>query len=83
MISSTSNNTVCISSEWLGKKTDDCKKKGGCAHCIHPQSASECAGKTMLAYTNLFSTNDYKNYDKIIKEYFKYRYGKRKHNLCL
>ena len=73
---------VVPQSDWK-KKTDDCKKKGECAHCTHPKSDSERAGKTMLAYTNLFSTNDYKNNDKIIKEYFKHRYDKRKHNLCL
>ena len=28
-------------------------------------------GKTLLDYTNLFSPNDFKNYDQIIKRIFK------------
>ena len=35
------------------------------------------AGKTFSDYTNLFSANDYKKNDKIIYEYFKYKYGRR------
>ena len=35
------------------------------------------AGKTFLDYTNLFSRNDYKNNDKIIYNYFKYKHGKK------
>ena len=33
------------------------------------------AGTTLLHYTNLFSTNDYKKNDKIMCEYFKHKYG--------
>ena len=32
------------------------------------------AGKTLLDYTNLFSTNDYKKNDKIIYKYLKDKY---------
>ena len=28
-------------------------------------------GRTLLDYTNLFSPNDYKKYDKVIYKYFK------------
>ena len=35
------------------------------------------AGKSLLDYTNLFSSNDYKKNDKIIYEYSKDRYGRR------
>ena len=35
-------------------------------------------GKTLLEYTNLFSSNGYKKNDKIICEYFKDKFGKRK-----
>ena len=41
------------------------------------------AGKTLLNYTNLFSPNDYKKNDKIIRNYFKDKYSKRKHESCL
>ena len=34
------------------------------------------SGKTLLDYTKLFSTNDYKMNDKIIFKYFKEKYGK-------
>ena len=33
--------------------------------------------KTLLAYTNLLSPNDYKRNDKIIYKYFKDKYGRR------
>ena len=33
--------------------------------------------KTLLAYTNLLSLNDYKRNDKIIYKYFKDKYGRR------
>ena len=36
------------------------------------------AGTTLLDYTNLFSSNDYKKNDKVIYKYFKDKYGKRK-----
>ena len=36
------------------------------------------AGKTLLDYTNSFSPNDYQRNDKIVSEYFKYKYSKRK-----
>ena len=36
--------------------------------------------KTLLDYTNLFSSNDYKNNDKIIYKYLKEIYDKRRHN---
>ena len=35
------------------------------------------AGKTLLDYTNLFYTNDYKKNDKIIYNYFKDKYDRR------
>ena len=35
------------------------------------------AGKTLLDYTNLFSSNNYKKNDKIIYKYFKDKYGRR------
>ena len=41
------------------------------------------AGKTLLNYTNLFSPNDYKKNDKIIRNYFKDKYSKRKRESCL
>ena len=34
-------------------------------------------GETLLDYTNLFSSNDYKKNDKIIYKYFKDRYDRR------
>ena len=34
------------------------------------------AGKTLLDYTNLFYTNDYKKNDEIIYKYFKDKYGR-------
>ena len=34
-------------------------------------------GKTLLDYTNLFSTNDCKKNDKIIYKYFKYKYSRK------
>ena len=34
------------------------------------------AGKTLLDYTNLFSTNDYKKNGKIIYKYFKDKYDR-------
>ena len=34
------------------------------------------SGKTLLDYTKLFSTNDYKMNDKITFKYFKEKYGK-------
>ena len=37
---------------------------------------SMLAGKTLLDYTNLFSTNDYKNNDKIIYKCFEDKYDK-------
>ena len=36
------------------------------------------AGKPLLDYSNLFSPNDYKKYDKIMHKYFKGIYGQRK-----
>ena len=33
-------------------------------------------GKTLLDYTNLFSSNDYKKNGKIIYKYFKDKYGR-------
>ena len=33
------------------------------------------AAKTLLDYTNLFSLNDYKKYDKIMYKYFKDKYN--------
>ena len=38
-------------------------------------------GKTSLDYTNLFSPKGYKKKGKIIYNYFKDRYGKKKHRL--
>ena len=38
------------------------------------------AGKTLLDYTNLFYTNDYKKNDKIIYQYFEDKYGKGKYS---
>ena len=35
-------------------------------------------GKTLLDYTNFFSTNDHKKNDKIIYRYFKDKYCRRK-----
>ena len=35
------------------------------------------AGKTLLDYTNLFYTNDYKKNDKIIYNCFKDKYDRR------
>ena len=35
------------------------------------------AGKALLDYTNLFSSNDYKKNGKIIYKYFKYKYDRR------
>ena len=35
------------------------------------------AGRTLLDYTNLFSSNDYKKNDKIIYKYFKDIYDRR------
>ena len=35
------------------------------------------AGKPLLDYTNLFSSNNYKKNDKIIYKYFKDKYGRR------
>ena len=37
------------------------------------------AGKNLFNYTNLSSHNDYKKNNKIIFEYFKDKYGKRKY----
>ena len=34
-------------------------------------------GKTLLYYTNLFSSSDYKKNDKIINKYFKDKYVRR------
>ena len=33
-------------------------------------------GKTLLDYTNLFSSNDYKKHDKLIYKYFKDKHGR-------
>ena len=38
------------------------------------------AGKNLLDYTNLFSTNYYKKNDKIIYKYFKGKYVKSEKN---
>ena len=35
--------------------------------------------KSLLDYTNLFSTNEYKNNDKIIRNYLKNKYDRKKH----
>ena len=35
------------------------------------------AGKPMLGYAIFFSPNGYKNNDKIIYRYFRYKYGTR------
>ena len=35
------------------------------------------AAKTLLDYTIFFSSNDYKKNEKIIYEYFKYKFGRR------
>ena len=35
------------------------------------------AGNTLLDYTKLFSSNDYKKYGKIIYKCFKEKYGRR------
>ena len=35
------------------------------------------AGKTLLDYTNLLSSDDYKKSDKIIYKYFKDKYGRK------
>ena len=34
-------------------------------------------GRTLLAYTNFFSLNDYRNNGEIIYKYFKHKYGRR------
>ena len=41
----------------------------------------ECmiAGETLLGYTNVFSSNDYKKNKNKIYKYFKDKYDKRKH----
>ena len=36
------------------------------------------AENTVLDYTNLFFLNDYKNNEKIIYKYFKYKYDRRR-----
>ena len=35
------------------------------------------AGKALLDYTNCFSPNNYRNNDKLLYKYFKYKYGRR------
>ena len=35
------------------------------------------AGKTLLHYTSLFFSNNYKKNDKMIYKYFKDKYGRR------
>ena len=39
--------------------------------------------KSLLNYTNLFYTNDYKNNDKTIRSYLKNKYNRKKHKSIL